>query len=243
LEIGVFVSSDIVQRTLVVLAVKLRPGSRDRILTRWVRSVNGVILGVIRLVAGARIEIAARIPFAPGTLVLMNHQSLLDIPLVIECTEAGYPIIVARARYAKGYPLISHTIRLYGHPTVRPGEHASAQLEALQRAALTTTRPLVLYPEGSRSRDGGIRPFKRAGLGAILAARSWSVHVLVGDGLYGVADLRGFVTGIGGVRVRVQRAGPFAFDHRRDDAEVFISSMEKTMRDKLAEMRSSAAVA
>jgi 1-acyl-sn-glycerol-3-phosphate acyltransferase len=171
----------------------------------------------------------------------MNHQSLLDIPVVIECVKGGYPIIVTRERYAKGHPLLSHMIRLYGHPTVRPGEHAGARLDNLRRVVAATARPVVLFPEGTRSRDGGIRPFKRAGLGAILGARTWSVHVVVGDGMFGVADVSRFVNRVGSTEIRVESAGPFRFDHRKDDAESFISKMEGVMTGKLAEMRGSAA--
>jgi 1-acyl-sn-glycerol-3-phosphate acyltransferase len=131
---------------------------------------------------------------------------------------------------------------LYGHPTVRPGELAGARLDTLRRVAETAERPVVLYPEGTRSRDGRIRPFKRAGLRAILGARIWSVHVVVGDGMFGVADLSGFLNRAGRTTIRVESAGPFRFDHRKDDAESFISKMEGVMTAKLAEMRGSAGV-
>jgi 1-acyl-sn-glycerol-3-phosphate acyltransferase len=242
LEAGFFVTADLVQRTLVVLAVKAFPRARERVLSAWVRLVNATLLGIVRVVGGARFSITARIPFAPGTLVLMNHQSLLDIPVAIESVDGGYPMIVARERYARGFPLISHMIRLYGHPTVRPGEHAATQLEALRHATETAKRPVLLYPEGTRSRDGGIRPFKKAGLGAILTVRPWSVHVLVGDGLFGVAGLSGFVKRVGAATIRAESIGPFPFDHLKDDAETFISTMEKVMIEKLAEMRGSAVI-
>lgn len=237
LEAVVFLTADAVQRSLIVVMIKARPRSRDEILTRWARAFNATILRIIRVVGGARLSIAARIPFAPGTLVLMNHQSLLDIPVAIECIERGYPLIVARERYARGYPLLSHMIRLYGHPTVRPGEHAGSQLDALRRAAEAAVRPVVIFPEGTRSRDGGIRPFKRGGLKTILPARRWSVHVLVGDGMSGAADVAGFVKNVGRVTVRVESVGPYPFDPHRDDTEGFISSMQGVMTEKLAEMR------
>jgi 1-acyl-sn-glycerol-3-phosphate acyltransferase len=235
-EVLVFVLADLVQRTLVVALVRFRRRSRERVLTAWVRLVNGAILDVIQFVGGAELRIAARIPFEPGTLVLMNHQSLMDIPVALKCIEGGYPMIVTRKRYASGYPLISHMVRLYGHPTVRPGEHAAAQLESLKREARSATRPILLYPEGSRSRDGGIRPFKKAGLEAILSTRSWSVHVLVGDGMFGAADVKAFVRNVSRTTIRAESAGPFSFDPA-DDADGFIATVEDVMKRKLAEMR------
>jgi 1-acyl-sn-glycerol-3-phosphate acyltransferase len=241
LEALLFLAADLVQRTLVVAVIWTRPRSRERVLTAWARFVNEMILGLIRVVGGAKVRIVAKIPFEPGTLVLMNHQSLMDILVALRCVEGGYPIIVTRGRYARGYPLISHMVRLYGHPTVRPGEHAATQLEFLKQATRAATRPVLLYPEGSRSRDGGIRPFKKAGLKAILSTRRWSVHVLVGDGMFGAAGVGDFVNNVSRTTIRAESAGPFYFDHLKDDADGFIASMEGLMIRKLAEMRGSKA--
>jgi 1-acyl-sn-glycerol-3-phosphate acyltransferase len=235
-----FLAADLVQRTLIVVVIKARPGVRDRVLTRWVRIVNTAVLGLVTHVGGAQADLQARIPASPGILVLMNHQSLLDIPVAIGCIEGGYPKIVARERYRKGYPLISHMIRLYGHPTVRPGEYAAAQLEALKRMAEEEERPVVLYPEGSRTPDGQIRRFRTAGLKAILSARSWSVYLLVADGMVKATSLRGFVKNVSGAVIRVRSEGPFFFDGRDADADGFVASMEQRMIRKLSEMRATA---
>jgi 1-acyl-sn-glycerol-3-phosphate acyltransferase len=233
----VFVGLDLIQRTLIVAIIKVWPRSRERVLSGWVKRVYSTILWVPTHVGGAKMEILAAIPAEAGVLVLMNHQSLLDIPIAFACMTGGYPKVVTRERYRKGYPVVSHMVRLYGHPTVRPGEHAAIQLEALRRMAAAADRPVVIYPEGSRARDGKIRPFKTAGLKAMLSARPWSVYVLVADGLWKTAGLKGFVKHMTSTRVRVESVGPFGFDATKDDADRFIASMELRMTEKLAEMR------
>ena len=233
----VFLTLDLIERTLIVVTIRAWPRSRERVLSGWVKCVYSAILWVPRHVGGARMEIRVGIPAEPGVLVLMNHQSLLDIPLVFACVAGGYPTVVARERYRTGHPLVSHMIRLYGHPTVRPGEHAAVQLEALRRTAATANRPVVIYPEGSRTRNGEVRPFKTAGLKAILSARRWSVHVVVADGLWTMARLGDFARHVSSARIRVESAGPFAFDPEKDDADGFAASMEQRMVQKLAEMR------
>jgi len=237
---AVFLALDLIQRTLIVVTIRAWPRSRERVLSRWVKCVYSAILWVPRHVGGAKMEIRVGIPAEPGVLVLMNHQSLLDIPLVFACVAGGYPMVVARERYRTGHPLVSHMIRLYDHPTVRPGEHAAVQLEALRRTAAASDRPVVIYPEGSRTRDGEIRPFKTVGLKAILSARRWSVHVVVADGLWRMARLGGFARHVSSARIRVESAGPFAFDPDKDDADGFAASMETRMVQKLAEMRAAA---
>lgn len=182
-------------------------------------------------------QIGVTIPCEPGTLIVMNHQSLLDIPLAFACVDGGYPLVVTRERYRRRHPVVSHMIRLYGHPTVRPGEHAAIQLEALRRTAAAADRPVVIYPEGSRTRDGEVRPFKTAGLKAILQSRRWSVHVVVADGVWRTAKLGGFARYVSSARIRVEEAVPFAFDPVKDDANTYCAAIEARMVQKLAEMR------
>ena len=232
-----FLVADLIQRTLVVVVIATLPRLRDRVLTLWVRIVNTVVMGLIAGVGGARVDLRARIPGEEGVLVLMNHQSLLDIPIAIHCVDGGYPKIVARDRYRRGYPLISHMIRLYGHPTVRPGEHAMVQLETLKKTARESDRALVIYPEGGRTPDGEIRRFKTAGLKAILSARPWSVYLLVADGMWSVAGLGEFVRNISASVIRTESEGPFSFDNHETDADEFIASMERRMTGRLARMR------
>jgi 1-acyl-sn-glycerol-3-phosphate acyltransferase len=231
------ITVDVVQRTLVVVFIKARPGWREGILTRWVRFVNRGVMDLVGRVGGAKMELRARIPSSPGILVLMNHQSLLDIPVAIDSVKGGYPKIVARERYRSGYPLISHMIRLYEHPTVRPGEHAAVQLESLKKMAREAERAVVIYPEGSRTPDGRIRRFKKAGLESILSARPWSVYLLVADGMYESAGLRGFVRNISRSVIKTESEGPFSSDGGEGDFEAFIASMEERMIRKLEEMR------
>lgn len=233
-----FCAAELLQRTVVVALIKIRPGLRQRILTGWIRMVDGVILGIVRIAGGARMQIHARIPARSGILVLMNHQSLLDIPVAIRCVEDGYPMIVARERYRSGYPLVSHMIRLYGHPTVRPGEHVASQLESLKRAAAGADRPLLIYPEGSRTHNGEIRPFKTAGIKAILEVGTWLVYGLVVDGLSKAAGLEDFVKNVSSIAIRAESVGPFAFNGSNHDVEAFIESVRERMVEKLAEMRS-----
>ena len=237
----VFVCADLVQRTLIIAIIKVRPLARDRILSRWKVLLTNVAFWVMSRIGGVRFDISARIPFGPGVLVIMNHQSLLDIPIALKVVVGGYPLIVARDRYRKNIPLVSHAIRLYGHPTVRPGEGGTEQVEMLRDLAETTSRPLVIYPEGSRSRDGEIHPFRTAGLKAILATRSWKVYIIVVDGLWRSVSLGGFIKNASALETRVESEGPFDFDPATGDTDRFAEDIEHRMRDKLHAMRSSRA--
>jgi 1-acyl-sn-glycerol-3-phosphate acyltransferase len=112
-------------------------------------------------------------------------------------------------------------------------------VEALADTARTSEQPLVVFPEGHRTRDGEIRPFKRTGVRAILHGRPWTVYVLVVDGLWSCAQLSDFVRGVSSVRARLESLGPFEFPGPGGDADAFLEDVRAHMTSKLREIRGS----
>lgn len=232
-------TADVVERTVVTLAVRILPSRRDRILSRWQRLMAHTMLGLVRRVGGGRVEDPPPIPGRPGVLVLMNHQSLLDIPLVVASMQNLYPRIVTRARYASGKPLISHMVRLYQYPLVDPRATTRRHLLGLEEAAARSGTPIVIYPEGTRTRDGEIGRWKVRGLEKILSARSWEVYLLVVDGLWRTARLEDFLTDVSEIEGRVVRLGPFASPGPGEPQGPFIDEMRNRMVEALADLRAS----
>ena len=111
---------DLVQRLLIGPLVWLMPSSRKRILGAWMQAMAWLTSRPMVFLGGASIAVPPQVPFEPGVLIIMNHQSLLDIPMVCSSVRGGYPLIVTRKRYRHWIPLISHMIRLYQYPVVDP---------------------------------------------------------------------------------------------------------------------------
>lgn len=236
-----FVASDILTRVVVAPLVYLRPASRVPILGAWARFVSRSLVWLVRHVGRAQLDVQPMIASRGGVLIVMNHQSVVDIPVAFTCVSPGYPRMVARARYGRGIPLVSHMLSFYGHILVQPGQTGRQELDALAGTARTSTLPILIYPEGHRTQDGEIRPWKRGGLDAFLSARDWSVYVVVVDGLCGVARLPDFIRNLSSVRGRVEMVGPFPYDGRgREDHTEFVDALRRAMCDKLAEMRAGA---
>ncbi len=234
---GQFLIADLVQRTVIVAWVKLRPSSRARVFSWWTKLITHGIMEIVQRIGGARIEISAKVPLEPGILVLMNHQSLLDIPVALKIFGGDYPRFVTLRRHSRGIPMVSYMLRLYKHPIVDPEQNVRRQLFSLREMAATSTRPVLIFPEGSRTQDGEIQRFKMGGMKAILSARPWSVHVVVGDGMWHAARLGDFVRNVSSIQSKVESVGPFTFDAKSDDVDAFISEMHRQMCDKLREMR------
>ena len=234
------VLGDPIQRTLVAGLARLFPSRRDAILTAWIRLYARIVLGSARMVGGARIQYPVPIRGGPGVLVLANHQSLLDIPLLVKALTT-YPRIVTRDRYASGKPLISHMIRLYQYPVVHPSATVKrGDLTQMAEAAAGSPVPIALYPEGTRTKDGSLGAWREAGLRAILSARRWQVYLLVADGFWQAAKLPDFVRTVDTIDSRSAVVGPFQSPDPVADPTAFIQEMHMRMAAALTGLRSTA---
>ena len=167
----------------------------------------------------------------------MNHQSVMDIPLVVRAVRNGYPRIVTRVRYAHGKPLISHMIRLYQYPTVDPGATVRSSLDDLRKQTASSPVPVVIFPEGSRTRDGELGKFRRMGLRAILGGRSWQVWIVAVDGWWEVGHLTDFLDNVSKVDGKMAAIGPFTSPEPGESVGAFIAEMERRMGTLFAGLR------
>lgn len=238
LEAILFISGDIWGRVVVEPFGHFFPKRRDWAIRTHYLILRDLIIAILRGVGRARFDIVPRVPCEGGILVIMNHQSLLDIPVSAHMVPNGVPRYVTHYRYAHGVPLVSHMIGMMQAIPVYPGRTNRAELDRLADIARTAEHPIMLFPEGHRTRDGEIRPWKRGALDAFLSARAWTVHVVVIDGLWQAARIPDFIRTLTRVRCRFESAGVYEYDGRgRETHDEFVEQMRAAMCDKLSEMR------
>ena len=199
-----------------------------------------VLTPIVRI-GHATIPVPRRIvPAEPGNLIIMNHQSVFDIPLVVQTVERGYPRIVTRKRYSRSIPLISHMVRLYQYPVVDAAANSRAlreTLDSLEEVGYSTDVPIAVFPEGTRTREGEIGRFRRGGLSRLLAARDWTVYVFVADGFWRVGRFVDLVGGMAGIDGKFVHAGTLQWTDPTADPGPFIDQVRQMMVEALAELR------
>jgi len=231
---------DLVQRLLIGPLVWLMPSSRKRVLGAWMQAMAWLTSRPMVFLGGASIALPPQIPFEPGVLIIMNHQSLLDIPMVCSSVRGGYPLIVTRERYRHWIPLISHMIRLYQYPVVDPMANrrdARGMTDNLSEVARSAEVPVAIFPEGTRTKDGNIGRFKKAGLRRILQARAWKIYILVGDGFWKYAKFKDFLSGIGEMNGKIEFVSMLEWDDPEGDPNPFIEEIRTQMVTRLVRMR------
>jgi len=98
------------------------------------------------------------LPETGPILIACNHQSFLDPPIVGCRVTRRQLDFVARRGLFKG-PGAWLLPRIHAFPIDEDGGDAAAIRETLRRLALG--RAVVIFPEGTRSPDGAMRPYKR----------------------------------------------------------------------------------
>ena len=231
------------QRLVVWPLVTLFPARRRAVVGAWLRLHARGTLALARVLANVKVTI--RGPIAKGPcVVVMNHQSVLDIPLGVLVVSGPFPLIVTRARYRRGLPGISPLTRLMRCPFVSQGRSTSrAEVVRLAEAAQEVARgeqSLLIYPEGHRTPDGQILPFMTPGLRLILARARRPVYAAVVDGVWSAGTFGEAALRIAGSRAEVVVLGPFT-PAPGEDLDAFIGSLRERMAANLAERRAAAA--
>ncbi|MCA1826398.1 MAG: lysophospholipid acyltransferase family protein [Myxococcales bacterium] len=140
----------------------LIPGERGR---RWqLFCARSWAAGILR--AARCPVIVTRLPDAPlpagGFLYFSNHSSILDI-LALLVALRDTPFVFAAKRELFKVPLIGWHLRLAGYVEVdrRNRDRAIAAYANAARQIRERGTIVTVYPEGTRSVDGSILPFKK----------------------------------------------------------------------------------
>lgn len=134
---------------------------------------------IVRL-TGSRITIngAENIPKSGATLFVANHQSYMDIPVMMSVVDR--PIgFVAKEELGK-IPFFAQWIVYMKCVLITRGDTRKALAAILQAAKLLQQgHSLVLYPEGTRSIDGNLGEFKAGSLKAAQKGKAMVVPVAI----------------------------------------------------------------
>jgi 1-acyl-sn-glycerol-3-phosphate acyltransferase len=223
------------QRLVVYPLVFLWPRRRAALTSTFFRGMSHGILFCMRL-GGATLRRTGTVSTASPALVLMNHQSLLDIPTAGLMCSPLVPWFVTRKRYHYGVPAVSPCLRLMGCPVIEPRDRKES-LRTMRQSARALEHGMLVFAEGHRSLDGEIQPFQTAGVLTVLRERRVPVWLVVTDGFWSARRLVDFVLGVGQIRGETEVVG--VFDPPDDDAALpaFIERMRETMVERLAALR------
>jgi 1-acyl-sn-glycerol-3-phosphate acyltransferase len=142
---------------------------------------------------------------------------------------------VTRMRYTYA-PMIGTGLWLADCPVIDPRKDRDGAVAVLRRAAWQD-RMLLIYPEGHRSTDGELQPFRTAGLLAILGERRLPVFLVATDGYCAGRKLMDFVFNVFSIDGRTELVGRFDPPQDAGELPAFLDRLHAELGAHLAGMR------
>ena len=126
-----------------------------------------------------KFENRADIPENAPLIVVANHQSLYDIIGIIWFLRKFHPKFVSKKELGKGIPSISYNLNHGGSVLIdrKDPKQAIPTIKKLADYIELRKRTAVIFPEGTRSKDGKPKEFAQSGL-KILCKYAPSAYVV-----------------------------------------------------------------
>lgn len=110
------------------------------------------------------------LPNGRPVIFTANHQSTFDIPSIIWFLREYNPVFVSKIELGKGIPSISYNLQKSGAALIdrKDSKQAIAEILRLSKYIHDNNFSAVIFPEGTRSRNGEMRQFAAGGISALL---------------------------------------------------------------------------
>ncbi len=109
-------------------------------------------------------------PLDRPLIIVSNHQSMIDIPFIGWAFRKYHPKFVSKIELLKGAPYVSLSLR-NGAGVLIDRRNPRQAVNALKEYGTFIEQnnySICIFPEGTRGRDGKIKPFKGSGLSTLL---------------------------------------------------------------------------
>jgi 1-acyl-sn-glycerol-3-phosphate acyltransferase len=141
----------------IIISFFTRIGNPVHIIARiWAK--------LILIVSGIEVNVKGLSNINPSQsyIYMCNHQSNFDIPVLLGCLPVQFRWL-AKTELFK-IPIFGRAMRGAGYVEIDRFNRESA-IESIEEAArkMKNGVSVMIFPEGTRSRDGSLRPFKKGG--------------------------------------------------------------------------------
>lgn len=210
---------------------RMSQGRADGRLDQWSRNLLQV--------AGIRLTVSGleNIEGARAYLLMSNHASHFDVPVIFQAYKRPVRMVAKKELFA--IPLFGSAMRAAGFPELDRGNREKA-IAALKQGASLFSQGISLWiaPEGTRSKDGELGPFKKGGFVIALEQQLDIVPI----GLAGTRDVLapGTVDVHEGVHVHAHFGAPIAptaASYSTQARDELMRRTESALRDAIATAR------
>ena len=168
---------------------------------RSVEILNFLLIKSLALLGSSvRYEGFEKLPLNRPLIIIANHQSMFDIPPIVWGFRRQHPKFISKKELGHGIPSISYNLRKGGSILIdrKDPQQAVVEIGNLGKKIEEHNYSAVIFPEGTRSRNGKVKKFKVRGIHTLLESAPSSLIVpFVIDGNYKLQENGPFPLGVG----------------------------------------------
>ena len=178
-------------------------------------------------------DVRKHLPVDKPLILVSNHQSMFDIPAIGWFLRRHHPKYIAKVSLAKGIPSISFNIRHGGSIYIDRKDRGKAlqKIDHFTDYLNQYNRSGTIFPEGTRSKDGSLGPFKSSGLLQMLEKMPEAVVVPIAIEHFWKITRYGMKPIPFGIRLRCTIMAPV---ERKFNNEMVINEVEKRIQQTLS---------
>ncbi len=205
----------------IVLSLFSKTGNAPHLSARtWARTILAV--------ARVRVRITGLSHIDPNRsyIYMANHQSNFDIPVLLGYLKVQFRWLAKAELF--DIPIFGRGMQGCGYISIDRSDRRSA-LESIRQAAATIRNgvSVLIFPEGTRSPDGHIQPFKKGGFFLARKAGVPIVPVII-RGTWPIMPRSGLKISPGNVTVEVRQPIETA-DYKGKDKDKLIEDVRRVI--------------
>ncbi|TFF33693.1 lysophospholipid acyltransferase family protein [Mucilaginibacter psychrotolerans] len=110
------------------------------------------------------------LPLSRSIIFIANHQSDFDIPPMIYFLRKYHAKFISKVELTKGIPSISYNLKVGGGANIdrKDARQSITELVKFGIRMKENKWSAMIFPEGTRSKDGKVKTFQSAGVAALL---------------------------------------------------------------------------
>lgn len=177
-------------------------------------------------------------------IVLSNHQSLLDIPIFMNFFRGRDVRFVAKDALGKSWiPLVGPMLKSHGHcfiPRKGGSSIVMQRIDSFSKRCLDNNWNPVIFPEGTRSKDGSLGKFYSAGFRRIADSSKLPIVVCVVDDGWKINDIFHVMENMRNINYRAKLLKIYPPAQSKDEQVAILEEARALMQEQLDKWRSGA---
>lgn len=174
-------------------------------------------------------------------IIISNHQSLFDIPALIHCFPRHNLKFIAKMNLRRGLPMISFGLRMGKHATINRTGDFSTTYKTLTKISKLSTQKFcpVVFPEGTRSRNGKVLRFHSAAFRLLIEDTHLPVVSVAVDGGYNIASLTTLFSNLKNAKYYIKTLNIYPFPQGKHAEIELLRTIKAEIEDQLTWWRRS----